>query len=159
MYNWLVFLHILFAFLFMLAHGVHAAAMLKFRTEPDPERSLTFFNIVPQPNLIRVLTILLGIPAFVAAFLAGWWQKGWVWVSVAVFLVISYVMFKYGAGYYSVIESAALRLIKARKTGTDLEAALKEFDKARNAPHPIIVSIVGIAGLAVILWLMRFKPF
>ncbi|MBI2759689.1 MAG: hypothetical protein HYX49_13580 [Chloroflexi bacterium] len=159
MYNWLVFLHILFAFLFMLAHGVYAAVMLKFRTEPDPERSLTFFNVLSELTLMRVLMVLMGIPAFVAAFLAGWWQKGWIWASVAVFLIVSYVMVKYGAGYYSVIESAALRLIEARKTGANPETALKEFDKARNAPHPIIVSIVGIAGLAVILWLMRFKPF
>jgi hypothetical protein len=159
MYNWLVFLHILFAFLFMLAHGVHAAAMLKFRSEPDPERSLTFFNIVPQPNLIRILTVLLGIPAVAAAFLAGWWQKGWVWISLVVFLIISFVMVKYGAGYYGLIEGAATRLIEARKNKTNLAAVTEEYEAARNAPHPMIVSIVGIVGLAIILWLMRFKPF
>lgn len=159
MYNWLVLLHIFFAFLFMLAHGVHAAAMLKFRSEPDPERSLTFFNIVPQITLVRVLTVLMGIPAFAAAFLAGWLKTGWIWTSVAVFLIIAFAMYRYGAGYFNLIEGAATRLIEARKTGADLDAAQKEYDAARNAPHAMMVSIVGIAGLAVILWLMRFKPF
>jgi hypothetical protein len=159
MYNWLVFLHILFAFLFMLAHGVHAAAMLKFRGEADPERSLTFFNIVPGPELVRWLTVLLGLPAFGAVYVGGWWKYGWVWASLAVFLVLSFVMFQYGAGYYTIIEGAATRAMEARKTNTNVEAAMREYDKARNAPHAMIVSSVGLAGLAIILWLMRFKPF
>ncbi|HEX2697952.1 MAG TPA: hypothetical protein VHM28_09600 [Anaerolineales bacterium] len=159
MYNILVFLHILFALLFMLAHGVHAAAMLAFRSEPDPERSLTFFNIVPQLTMVRVLTALMGIPAFAAAILAGWWKSGWVWVSFAIFIIISFVMVKYGGGYYRIIWDAATRLIEAKKANSDLTTAQKEFDEARNAPHPMIVSVVGIAGLIAILWLMRFKPF
>ena len=158
MYNWLVFLHVLFAFLFMLVHGVHAAAILKFRGEPDPERSLTFFNIVPDIKYVRYLTVALGVFGFAAAFMTEWWKQGWTWASLVVFLVISYVMYKYGAGHYGIISSAANRLIEAKKTSTDLSAAQKEFDDARKAPHAMIVSVVGLVGLAIILWLMRFKP-
>lgn len=159
MYQWIVFLHVFFALVFMLAHGVSAAAMLSFRKEPDPERSLTFFNIVPNQTRIRILTVLMGISGFIAAFLTIWWRQGWVWASFGVFLIISFVMNKYGGGYFGLIEGAAARLIEARKTNTNVEVALKEFDEARNARHPMVVSVVGIAGLAIILWLMRFKPF
>ena len=159
MYQWIVFLHVFLAFTFMLAHGVSAAAMLCFRREADPERSLTFFNIVPQPTLIRVLTLLMGVSGLSAAFLTQWWRQGWVWASFVVFLIISYVMYKYGGGYFGLIEGAANRLIEARKTNTDVADALKDFEEARNALHPKVVSVVGIAGLAIILWLMRFKPF
>lgn len=76
MYNWLVFLHIFFAFAFMLAHGVHAAAMLAFRNEKDPERGLTFFNIVPQINMVRYLTLLMGVPGMIAAFITPRWRHG-----------------------------------------------------------------------------------
>ena len=106
-----------------------------------------------------VLTVLMGITGFIAAFLTSWWRQGWVWASFVVFLIIFYIMQKYGAGYYGLIQGAALRLIEARKTNTNLAAALKEFEEARNAPHPMVVSVVGIAGLAIILWLMQFKPF
>jgi len=82
-----------------------------------------------------------------------------VWASLAVFLIISFVMYKYGAGYYGIIFDAANRLIEAKKTNADLPAAQKKFDDARNAPHAMIVSVVGLVGLAIILWLMRFKPF
>ena len=159
MYNWLVFLHIFFAFLFMLTHGAHAAAMLKFRGEPDPEQSLTFFSNVPDIKYVRYLTVAMGVFGIAAAILTGWWNKGWIWVSAVVFLVVSRVMYRYGAGYYTIIFDAANRLIEAKKTNVDLSTAQKEFDDVRNAPHAMIVSTVGILGLAIILWLMRFKPF
>ena len=68
-------------------------------------------------------------------------------------------MYKYGAGYFELIQGSAERLIEARKTNTDVETALEKFEEARTARHPITVSAIGVAGLAIILWLMRFKPF
>ena len=159
MYNWLVFLHILFAFLFMLGHGAHAAAMLKFRGEPDPEKSLTFFSNVPDIKYVRCFYIAMGVFGFAAAFITPWWKQVWPWASAVIFAIISWVMYKYGAGYYGIIFDASNRLIEAKKTNTNFETAQKEFDHARNAPHAMIVSVVGLVGLAVILWLMRFKPF
>ena len=143
----------------MLVHGVHAAAMLAFRSERDPERALTFFNIVPQINMVRYLIVLMGVPGVIAAFITPWWRQGWTWASLVVFLIISFVMYRYGAGYFGLIEGAAQRVIEARKTNSEVETAQKEFEKARTARHPIGVSIIGIVGLAIILWLMRFKPF
>ncbi len=159
MYNWLVFLHIAFAFFFMLAHGVHAAVMLKFRGESDPERALTFFNVLPELTLVRWLALLLGIPAFAAAYFSGWLAKGWVWVSLAIFLLISFVMVRFGAGYYKIVFNAANHAVKARKSNTDASAALEDYNKVRISPYPIIVASVGLFGLIIILWLMRFKPF
>lgn len=75
------------------------------------------------------------------------------------FFLISFVMYKHGAGYFELIQGAADGLIEARKTNTDVETALRAFEKARTPRHPITVSLIGIAGLAIILWLMRFKPF
>jgi len=159
MYQWIVLLHVFLAFLFILVHGVYAAAMLKFRGESDPERSATFFNIVPELTLGRWLIALMGITGFLAAFLSTWWKQGWVWTSFAVFLIVSYIMNRYGAGYYTLMADTTRRLLEARASNTDVDAAQTEFDRARYASHPTIVSVVGIVGLAVILWLMRFKPF
>lgn len=159
MYNWLVFLHIFFAFLFMLGHGAHVAAMFKFRGEPDPEKSLTFFSNVPDIKYVRCLYVAMGVFGFAAAFIAPWWKQGWTWTSAIGFIITSWVMNKYGAGYYGLIFDSANRLIEAKKTDTDLPAAQKQFNDGRNAPNALIVSIVGIVGLVVILWLMRFKPF
>jgi len=159
MYNWLVFLHVFFALSLMLAHGVHAAAMLAFRNEKDPERSLAFFNVIPQLTLVRYLTVIMGVPGLIAAFITTWWRQGWVWASVVVFMIVSFVMYKCGTGYFGLIQEAANRAVEAKKNNSEVEAAYKIFENVRNAPHPIVVSIVGMVGLAIILWLMRFKPF
>jgi hypothetical protein len=133
--------------------------MLKFRGEPDPEKSLAFFSNVPDIKYVRYLYAAMGVFGFSASFITGWWKQGWIWTSAVVFAIVAYVMYKYGAGYYGMIFGAANRLIEARKTNIDLPAAQKEYDEARNAPHAAIVSVVGIVGLAIILWLLRFKPF
>ena len=159
MYNWLVFLHIFLSLLLMLGHGAHAAAMLKFRGEPDPEKCLTFFSNVPDIKYVRYLYMAMGVFGFAASFIAGWWKQGWIWISAVIFTIVSWVMYNYGAGYYGIIFDAANRLIEAKKTNVDLPAAQKAFDEARSMPHVTIVSIVGGIGLALILWLMRFKPF
>jgi len=159
MYNWLVFLHVFFALIFMLVHGVHAAAMLAFRSEKDPERAMTFFNIVPNIRSVRWLMVAMGIPGIAASILTGWWRQGWVWASAVIFLAISFIMYRYGAGYFNLIQHAALGLIAARKENANGEAALQKFEAARTAPHPVAVSIVGIVGLGIIVWLMRFRPF
>lgn len=159
MYNWLVFLHVLSSLLLMLAHGVHAAIMLKFRGEEDPEKTLTFFNVIYEIGLVRYLTVAMGVFGLAAAFLTPWWRHGWPWLSAGIYVIVSWVMYKYGSGYYTIIEDAATHLIEAKKMNINQPAAQKEFDDARNAPHIMFVSIVGIVGLAIILWLMRFKPF
>lgn len=159
MYNWLVFLDVFFALSLMLAHGVHAAAMLAFRKEKDPERSLTFFNVIPQLTLVRYLTVIMGVPGLIAAFITPWWRQGWVWASVVVFLIVSFVMYQYGTGYFNMILNAANQVVEAKINNRGVESAYKNFEDVRNGPHPIIVSAVGMVGLAIILWLMRFKPF
>lgn len=159
MYNWLVWLHVLFSLLLMLTHGVHAAAMLAFRKERDPERSLTFFNIVPDIRYVRYVTVLMALPGLAAAFVLPWWKQGWPWASAGIFVVVSVVMYQYGAGYFGLIQEAAEGLIAAQKAGKGIEEARGRFEAARTAPHTLVVSIVGIVGLAAILWLMRFKPF
>ena len=159
MYNWLVLLHIFFAFLFLLAHGPHVITMLRFRGEPDPERSMSFFNTTPDIKYVRYLYVAMGVFGFAAAFRAGWLNKSWIWISTVVFLIITWVMYKFGAGYFLLIQNAAEHLIEAKKTNTNLPAVQKEFDDARQAPNVTIVYVVGIFGLAIILWLMRFKPF
>jgi hypothetical protein len=76
-----------------------------------------------------------------------------------VFVLLSFVMFRFGAGYYEIMGAAARGAIEARRTNVNAAEAMQEFDKARHSPNPMIVSYAGVAGLAIILWLMRFKPF
>jgi len=159
MYNWLVFLHILFAFAFMLAHGVQAVAMLLFRVEKEPRRTLAFLELLPNVTSARVLVVLMTIPGVAAAIVAGWWRQAWTWGSAIVFLVVALVMWRYGGSYFQLLEEAGRHVEDARNSGGNVDAALGAYERARLAPHSILLTLIGGIGLAVLLWLMTFKPF
>ena len=155
MYSWIVFLHVFSAFVYMLAHGVQAAVMLKLRSEADPERSLTLFNALNGTRLQRITLALVMVTGLVAGFQRPWWRHGWMWTALAMLVVITVLMRLYGAGYYTLVSGAARRAIAEQKTQESMEA----FLAARTSWHAIGVAIIGIGGLAVIVWLMMFKPF
>ena len=63
------------------------------------------------------------------------------------------------AGYFDIIEKAAMRAVEQRKNQSAPPTDPDAFAAARVAWHPIGMTVVGLVGLAVILWLMMFKPF
>jgi hypothetical protein len=159
MYQWLIFLHVAAVLAFMLAHGVHVAAMWAMRAEQDPERSLTLFNPVPSVTMLRVLLAVVVASGVVAGFMGSWWGRGWIWASLLVLTVIAVFMWRFGSGFYGLIQEAAERAVAARSSEPADPAAQAAFDVARRSWHTAGVSVVGLGGLAILLWLMMFKPF
>ena len=159
MYELVVFVHVASVLAFMLAHGVHVTAMFAFRGEPDPERALTFFNDVPNPTGIRVLLSVTVGTGVLAGFLGSWWTRGWIWTSLAALVVIWVAMWRYAGHYYGLVQEAAEAAIAAHSSGQANPGAQAAYDAARRSWQPIGMSVVGLGGLAVILWLMMFKPF
>ena len=159
MYEWLIFLHVAAVLAFMLAHGVHISAMWRMRAEADPAVSLTLLNVVPSVGLLRFwLAVIVGT-GVLAGFMRSWWTGGWIWTSLAVLVVIWVAMWRYAGHYYGLVEDAAARAIEARASDATDATGQREFDAARRGWQPIGMTVVGFGGLAVILWLMMFKPF
>ncbi len=158
MYQWLLFLHIGAVLTFMLAHGVQVMVTWKKRWEPDPARNLALFDALPSVWPLRLATVALVISGFLLVFFLGIWTRAWVWLSLALLGAIWLTMWRWGAAYYNLMQDTAERAIAAKDT-MDEAATLAEFENARLAWHPLAMTIVGIGGVAVILWLMIFKPF
>jgi hypothetical protein len=159
MYELVVFVHVASVLAFMLAHGVHVVAMFAFRGEPDPERALTFFNDLPNPTGIRTLLVVVVVTGVLAGFMGSWWTGGWIWTSFAVLVLIWVAMWRYAGHYYGLVQEAAEEVIAARSTDSANPGLQAAYDAARQGWQPIGMSAVGLGGLAVILWLMMFKPF
>ncbi|MEX2547248.1 MAG: hypothetical protein WD830_05600 [Chloroflexota bacterium] len=79
-------------------------------------------------------------------------------MSLILLAVIWVTMWRWGAAYYNLMQDTAERAIAAKDT-VDGAATLAEFERARLAWHPFAMTIVGLVGVAVILWLMIFRPF
>lgn len=159
MYELVVFVHVASVLAFMLAHGVHVVAMWAFRGEPDPDRALTFFNDLPKVTGTRILLSVTVGTGVLAGFMGSWWTSGWIWTSLAVLVVIWAAMWRYGGSFFGLVQGAAEAAIAARGTGSANPDTLAAYDAARRSWQPIGMSVVGLGGVGVILWLMMFKPF
>ena len=159
MYEWVVFAHVASVLAFMLAHGIHVTVMWAMRREPDPERAMTFFNDLSVATGLRILLAVVVVTGAIAGFMGSWWSSGWIWTSLVLLAVIAVAMWRFGGEYFSLIEEAALAAIAARNTDPANQAPQAAFDAARRSWHTIGLSILGLGGVAVILWLMMFKPF
>jgi hypothetical protein len=157
--EWLVLAHVAAVLGLMLAHGVHTTVMWRFRREPDPERALAFFEVVPRTTLIRALLAAIVLTGVAAGFARSWWGEGWIWTSLVLLAVIAEAMRRWGGGYFGLIQAAAEKAIAARAADPAASAWQAEYDVARLSWHPAGVSAIGLGGLVLILWLMMFKPF
>lgn len=159
MYQWLLFLHIGAVLAFLLAHGIHVTVMWKWWQEPDPERGLTLFNGVPEIHLTRILLATVVGSGLVLGLVGGWWRQWWMWLAFVVLVAIWVAMFRWGGGYFNLVQAAAEQAVEERASGSGSTTAMAAYEATRRAWHPLGMSVVGLGGLAVILWLMIFKPF
>lgn len=159
MYEWVVFVHVASILGFMLAHGVHMTAMWAMRREPDPERMLTFFNDLPKPTALRVLLAVVVLSGATAGFMGSWWGSGWIWTSLALLALIAIAMWRFGGEFYSLMEQAAGDALAARTADPSNPASQAAYDAARRSWQTPGLSVIGLGGVALILWLMMFKPF
>ncbi len=159
MHEWLLFLHLAAALAFMMAHGIHVTVMWAWRQESDPERGLTPFNGVPEITLTRLLLLALVVTGLLAGFVGSWWRQWWMWLALALLIGMWAAMYRWGGGFFNLVQDSAERAIEERKTGSGSTTAMEAYHAARRGWHPIGMMAVGIGGLAVILWLMIFKPF
>ena len=157
--DWLVLTHVAAVLGLMLAHGVHATVMWRFRGEPDPERALAFFEVVPSTALIRTLLAVVVLTGGAAAYARSSWGQGWIWTSLVLLAAIAEAMRRWGGGYYGLVQAAAEKAIADRAVDPGSSVWQAEYDAARSSWHVIGVSVIGLGGLVIILWLMMLKPF
>lgn len=159
MYEWVVFVHVASVLAFMLFHGVHMTAMWAMRREPDPERMLTFFNDMPVTTGLRLILSVVVLSGATAGFMGSWWGSGWIWTSLALLTFIGVTMWRFGGGFFGLVQGAAEAAVAARTQDPSNPAPQAAYDLARRSWQTPALSVIGLGGLGVILWLMMFKPF
>jgi hypothetical protein len=156
-YQWLVFLHLVGVFGFLLAHGASAMVSFRLRAESEINAIRALLNLSSSALLaasVSLLVLLIG--GIGAGFVGHWWTFGWIWTALGVFTVMWAVM--------SAFSGRALRRVRVavgitepghvKEPGTPTEIAA-----ALAAANPWVGLLTGGAGLLLILWLMLFKPF
>jgi len=153
-HRWWVFLHIAGVFAFLMAHGVSTYVTLRLPRERDPRRvsqllELSASSVGVMWNAIGVL--LLG--GILAGFTGHFWGQAWIWVAIAVFVIVMVAMYAMGTTW-----AKRLRTISAAMAEGTEAVSPQQFEEVLASRRPYTIAGIGFVGLLVILWLMIFKP-
>lgn len=166
-YPWVVFAHLASVFGFLLAHGVSVGVLFKLRSEHTREGLRALLELSKRSLVWTYLfLILLGITGGAAAYLGNAWRQGWIWASAVVLFLTALAMNWIGDPYFDRLRVAVgLEEPKDPKGARASKGLLPETPPGEEAlrqllrsPRPWLLALVGMVGLAVILWLMVLKP-
>jgi hypothetical protein len=162
LYQIVVFLHVVFVFGFLLAHGVSVTVAFALKNERNLQRvrDLLDLSAASYPWLMRLMWafLLFGITA---AFMGGWQARIWPWLALVLGFVIFLLMSRFGAEHYG----AARKLLglrynmKGKWFPPESAGSEDEVFAVLSKVDPILLTVIGYGGFAVIVWLMRLKPF
>lgn len=160
--RWLVFIHVLSAITFFLAHGASAAMIFKLRSETDLARIRTLLDLSGSYVNILIISFLgIGITGLIMPFLIHIWNRGWIWLSIVLILFVFRYMFWFDERSYKPLRKLVGLPYPSHGKWYPAEPPASPAEVAAYIQNINIVSliIVGYGIPAFVLWLMIFKPF
>jgi plastocyanin/uncharacterized membrane protein len=154
LYQWLVFLHLLGVFGFLISHGVSVAVTFALRKERDPARVQSLLRMSSSSISFFYPSLLLLLGGGIAATFAGHlWGYGWIWASIGLLVLLMAAMYAGARPYYR-----RLRFVTEALVGGSKAVPPDQYEAALTSGRGVAVAVIGFAGLVVILYLMLFKP-
>ena len=158
MYNWIVYLHVVVIFIFLIQHAAEIWVSFKLRQQKEPEGIFATYAFMPDNNVrnLRITYSLIIITGMAAGFITTWWRQGWMWTALAIMIVIIIVMRRVSDIYLNAVDAIAETALKNKGDPSTIAKFVNDL-KARREPE--ILSAISALGGLIILWLMMFKPF
>ena len=101
MYPWIVLLHVVGAFVFVLSHGVSAWMALLIRRERDRARISALLDLSTASiggTYVGLLLLLIG--GIWAGIYGGHFGRGWIWAAIGLLVVVIVVMYAVATPYF-----------------------------------------------------------
>jgi hypothetical protein len=155
-------IHVLAALAFVFAHGTSAVVLLRLRSIPDRPTMIAYLDLSERtqgPAFIALLVLFGG--GVLSGIASGYWTSGqlWLWVSLALFLGIAVEM-SFVRWRYLLAVRTALGITPDQRAGKGpAPGSDDELAAALDSRLPALTFVVGVTGIAVLVWLMMTKPF
>ena len=160
--GWIIFIHVLAAFVFAAGHGVSIFAAFQVRRETDRARIAALLD-VSALSLAAAGTalIVLLVTGILAGIVLQSFGRTWIWVSLVLLVVIGGLMTPLGIGHFNRIRMAlGLRTRTLKEADPDpVPASDADLAAILTSRRPEQLLVIGGGGFVVILWLMMFRPF
>jgi hypothetical protein len=147
---------------FLMAHGVSVGAAFGLRRERNLEHIHTLLNLSSSSlGILHGSISLLFLTGLVIGFMGQWWGRGWIWLSLGLLIAIYVYMGVAASGFYGQVRKAVgLAYMDGFKSRPPAEpASVEAIDALLSRSRPARLAVIGFGGLALIAWLMMFKPF
>lgn len=161
MYRWLLYLHVIGVFAFLMAHGVSAGVTFALRREGtniDRIRSLLQMSAGGYPIAMGALAVIV-VTGVVNGFVGHWWNRGWIWASIGVLIAIIGLMSAFGTSQLNKLRLGLGLPSVYNEKPRDVQLTSEEIEGLTKRINPLLLMLIGFGGLAIIAWLMFFKPF
>jgi hypothetical protein len=160
--RWLIFLHVLSVITFFLAHGTSAAMAFQLRKERDFTRIRAMLELSRSTQLlVWVSFLLMGLTGIILPFLIHIWNRGYIWLSIALMLfVVIYMLISNENRYNKLRRLVGLPYMKGSKLSpAEPPSSPEEVAALLQRTTVTALVVVGYGIPAIVLWLMVFKPF
>ena len=162
MYEWIVLLHVVGAFVFVLSHGVAVYMVNELPKQRDSRRIVALLDLSSASlNGLYLGLVLLLIGGIWAGIYGGHFGRGWIWAALVVLVAIVVAMYAIATPYFKQLRLAAGQRVMGMPKDAPEPVALDEaaiLAIAARSPAATLTA-VGVGGLLIILWLMILKPF
>lgn len=149
LYRIIVFLHVISVFGFLLSHGASVSMAFALKRERDLQKIRLLLGLSGTSYPLMGFTLLASVVfGIIAAFQGHWWGFGWIWTSIALLVVILALMYFLGSKVYGAAREAA------EQPASD-ESLFVILEKS----NPVLLTLIGYGGYAIIAWFMMVKPF
>lgn len=158
----IVLIHVLGVLIFVVAHSVSAAVLLRMRSERDPEKLRRLLGLSRRSLIVAMIGFLIWfLGGILAGFSGNWWTTGrlWIWASLAIAIVITGVMTPMGRFYLDRVRTALGVDPKTGRHDPSVTVDSVAVGAAIASGRPILLAGIGVGGLLVLPWLMLAKPF
>jgi hypothetical protein len=129
----LILIHILAALVFVIAHAVSAVAMFQVRNQSDRAMLTATLNRSSKAMIVAYVALLvLLVGGVIRGFVGSRWGSLWIWVSLVLFVVVSWAMLPFAATPMSAVRAALG--IQVHQAQARRAAGAKERRGARSSP-------------------------
>lgn len=159
---WIVFLHVVGAFVFAAAHAVSMYVVFQVRLERDRDRIASLLDLSARTLGVASMGLLVVLVSGIAAgMVLGSFGRGWIWVSLALVLGIGILMNPIGGTYMRRLRDAVGAPARPPKPGEVVppQGSDGELAALLATRRPEALLALGGGGFLVILYLMYFRPF
>jgi hypothetical protein len=153
LYRIIVFLHVISTFGFLLSHGASVSMAFALKRERDVKKIRALLDLSGASYPLMLSTLLASIVfGIIAGFQGHWWRFGWIWASIVLLVIITALMYFWGSRVYGAAR-------KAMELPSEPSGSNEELFAILEKSNPILLTLIGYGGYAIIAWLMMVKPF